>query len=185
MHCHECLIPFLPPLYQTEEGRWCFSQFLLKTYKRPSWIMFALHLCTELIRVHHQYQHPPTEILITAITSHFRDNKSFCFLSPPIVLFQREDLHGIRLQTFNCSMTLQYRIHISCCEPIVNCVTRLRRHVTRVTWHCVTTRDWCDVMRREVMRHQRPITGHGGWKSENNIPGDEHPGIRLRVSILE
>lgn len=36
------------------------------------------------------------------------------FVSQPIVLFQREDLHGIRLQTFNYSMTLQYRIHILC-----------------------------------------------------------------------
>ena len=34
------------------------------------------------------------------------------FVLQPIVLFQREDLHGIRLQTFNYTMTQQYRAHI-------------------------------------------------------------------------
>ena len=167
MHCHECLIPFLPPLYQTEEGRWCFSQFLLKTYKRPSWIMFALHLCTELIRVHHQYQHPPTEILITAITSHFRDNKSFCFLSlHPLFYFKERIYMGLGFKrliaAWHCNT--EYTFHVANQLWIVWRGFGVMSRGSRDTaWQLGTDVTWWDE-RWCAIRDQLPVMEAGNLK---------------------
>lgn len=136
--------------------------------------MLVIYSCTELT-VHHQYHHPLTQIQITAITSHFRDNKSLCFLSlHPLFYFKERIYMGLgfkRLITaWHCNTEYTFCVGVG---MRTNRVTRLRRHVTRVTWLCVTCRDETDVTcwdaRQDAIRDQLPFTG--GWKSENNIPG--------------
>ena len=112
---------------------WMFNSFFASTFikqrrgvdvsvsffwkpKCPSLIMFALHSCTELLRVHHQYQHPLAEILITAITSHFRDNKSFCFLSlHPLFYFKERIYMGLGFKrliaAWHCNT--EYTFHVA------------------------------------------------------------------------
>ena len=102
--------------------------------------MLVIYSCTELT-VHHQYHHPLTQIQITAITSHFRDNKSLCFLSlHPLFYFKERIYMGLgfkRLITaWHCNTEYTFCVGVG---MRTNRVTRHRRHVTRVTWLCVTT----------------------------------------------
>ena len=146
-----------------------FSVFWINLHSKLSllplcftWKILLSHLYLEL-RAHH---HPLVQIQITAITSHFRDNKSPCFLSlNPLFYFKERIYMGLgfkRLITaWHCNTEYTFYVGIGLAN---NRVTRLRRHVTRVTWHCVTWRDWCDVLRRGPRSLQRPITGH--WRLE-------------------